>query len=99
MAWKKRKIQEKKDKIAKDEDQKKRDYKAGRQFGISGREMFTFNPNLVDDGPVEDGDAAFESYDRDDDEDENAIEYKELDLEALALAAQEVIYNQNKCKR
>ena len=89
MSWKKRKIQEKKDKLAKEEDQKKKDYKSGKQFGLSGKEMFSFNPDLADDGPVEDGDAVFDNYDRDD-EDDNAFEYKELDLSELALAAQEV---------
>lgn len=91
MLWKKRKIQEKKEKLAKEEDQKKKDYKSGKQFGLSGKEMFSFNPDLADDGPVEDGDAVFDSYDRSDDDDE-AFEYKELDLEEMALAAQEVIY-------
>lgn len=91
MAWKKRKIQDKKDKLSKEEDQKKRDYKSGKQFGISGREMFDFNPELADDGPIEDGDIAFDTYERDDDDDVEAFEYKELDLEALAAEAQEVI--------
>lgn len=90
LLWKKRKIQEKKEKRIADEEKKKKDYSKGKQFGISGREMFSFNPDLVDDGPMEDGDAAFDSYARSDDEDENAVEYKELDLAALSLAAQEV---------
>lgn len=90
LAWKKRKIQEKKDRRTADEEKKKNDYSKGKQFGISGREMFSFNPDLVDDGPMEDGDAAFDNYTRSDDEDDNAFEYKELDLAALSLAAQEV---------
>lgn len=79
--------------MAKEEDQKKKDYKSGRQFGISGREMFSFNPELANDGPVEDGDAVFDSYQREDDDDdfENVYEFKDLDLDDLALAAQEVI--------
>lgn len=51
--------------------------------------MFSFNPDLVDDGPMEDGDAAFDSYQRSED-DESEIEFKELDLNELSLAAQEV---------
>lgn len=89
LAWKKRKIQEKKSKLAADEERKKQDYSKGKQFGISGREMFSFNPDLVDDGPMEDGDAAFEMYKRDDDDDAS-VEYKELDLDSLSLAAKEV---------
>ncbi|XP_055325483.1 zinc finger CCCH domain-containing protein 15 homolog [Sitodiplosis mosellana] len=42
LAWKKRKIQEKKDLQAKEEEQKRKDYKSGKQFGFSGREMFSF---------------------------------------------------------
>lgn len=89
LLWKKRKIQEKKEKLLKEEEQKKKDYKSGKQFGLSGKEMFSFNPELADDGPMEDGDAVFDSYARSDDEDD-AFEYKELDLEGLSHAAQEV---------
>lgn len=89
LAWKKRKIQEKKDQLAKEEEQKRKDYKSGKQFGFSGREMFSFNPELAQDGDdLEDGDA-FVSYEREDDDDQ-VYEYKELDLEALAAEAQEV---------
>lgn len=52
--------------------------------------MFSFNPDLADDGPVEDGDAVFDSYARSDDEDEVNFEYKEVDLELIAFSAQEV---------
>ncbi|KAL7737877.1 hypothetical protein ACLKA6_006252 [Drosophila palustris] len=90
LAWKKRKLQEKKAKQAAEEERKKSDFSKGKQFGISGREMFSFNPDLVDDGPMEDGDAAFDVYKRDDDDDENIVEFKELDLAALSLAAKEV---------
>lgn len=88
LAWKKRKILEKKEKLAADEERKKNDFSKGKQFGISGREMFSFNPDLVDDGPMDDGDAAFEMYNRDDDDDEG-VEYKELDFSALSMEAQE----------
>lgn len=89
LLWKKRKIMEKKEKLCKEEEQKKKDYKSGKQFGLSGKEMFSFNPELADDGDMEDGDAVFD-YARSDDEEDDAFEYKELDLEALSLAAQEV---------
>lgn len=47
LAWKKRKLQEKKEQAIKDEEKRRNDYKAGRQVGISGREMFYFNPELA----------------------------------------------------
>jgi len=34
LAWKKRKIKEKKEAIIKDEEKKRTDYKAGRQIGV-----------------------------------------------------------------
>lgn len=51
--------------------------------------MFSFNSDLADDGPVEEGDAVFDSYDREEDDDD-AFEYKDLDLADISLAAQEV---------
>lgn len=47
LAWKKRKLKEKQQKAIKDEEKKRNDLKAGRQVGISGREMFYFNPDLA----------------------------------------------------
>ncbi|KAK9877986.1 hypothetical protein WA026_020200 [Henosepilachna vigintioctopunctata] len=88
IAWKKRKIQEKKDTLKKEEDKKRSDYKAGRQVGLSGREMFSFNPDMAKDNDMEDGDEAFDSYSREQEEDE--IEYKEIDLMQLEEEAQEV---------
>lgn len=75
--------------MSREEEQKKKDYKSGKQFGLSGKEMFSFNPDLADDGEMDDGDAVFDNYARSDDDDD-AFEYKDLDLEALSLAAQEV---------
>lgn len=90
LAWKKRKIQEKKDTLAKEEEQKRKDYKSGKQFGLSGREMFSFNPSLATDNDLEDDDGAYASYEREDDDNDNVTEYRELDLDALAAVAQEV---------
>ncbi|KFB42246.1 AGAP008634-PA-like protein [Anopheles sinensis] len=88
LAWKKRKIQEKKDKLQKEEEKKLKDFKAGRQNGLSGREMFSFNPDLVDDG-VDDGEVAIDSYGRNEDDDDTT-EYKELDLNMLSLSIKDV---------
>lgn len=88
LAWKKRKISEKKDKALKDEEKKRCDFKAGRQVGISGREMFSFNPELAA-GDIEDGDEAFDSYQLDD-EDVDETEYRELDMDRLAMEASEL---------
>lgn len=90
IAWKKRKLKEKAETAAKEEEKKRQDFKAGRQVGISGREMFSFNPELAAGDSMDDGDEAFDSYKREDDDEEGKIEYRELDLDLLAAEAQEV---------
>lgn len=87
-AWKKRKLKEKRDALAKDEEKKRTDYRAGRQNGLSGREMFYFNPDLARDDGMEDGDEAIVSYQREDEEEE--MQYRELELETLENEASEV---------
>jgi len=91
LAWKKRKVKEKKEAIIKDEEKKRTDYKAGRQIGLSGREMFSFNPEMAIGDSIDDGEEAFDSYLRDEegDEDVNA-NVREIKLEALELEASEV---------
>ncbi|XP_034249712.1 zinc finger CCCH domain-containing protein 15 homolog [Thrips palmi] len=87
--WKKRKLKEKEEKLAKDEEKKRQDYKAGKQVGISGREMFSFNPELAEGDSMEDGDVAFDSYKREEEE-EGEVQYRELNLDLLVAEAQEV---------
>ncbi|KAI4470491.1 zinc finger-containing protein p48znf [Holotrichia oblita] len=89
IAWKKRKIQEREDAAFKEEEKKRNDYKAGRQVGLSGREMFSFNPELAADNEMEDGDEAFDSYAYAQDDDDDEMEYKELSLDALLSEARE----------
>lgn len=78
MAWKKRKIEEKK--LAKQEEEKKKlkDFKQGRQFGISGREMFSFNPDLVNDGNMDDDEQAMDIIREDNEDDGGTV--RELDF-------------------
>lgn len=86
LAWKKRKIREKQETAAKEEEQKRSDFKAGRAVGLSGREMFSFDPALAADAD-EDGDEAVDLRGfRDDDNDD----YRELQLDDIGLQAQEV---------
>jgi len=57
VAWKKRKLREKKTKLAEEDRRKRTNYKTGKQLGLSGRDLFTFNPDLVgdDDDEADDG--------------------------------------------
>ena len=48
LAWKKKKLKEKEAAEKKKTDKKRSDFKSGKEGGISGREMFMFNPALVD---------------------------------------------------
>jgi len=92
LQWKKRKVEERKTKLAKEEADKKAEFKAGRNVGLSGRDMFTFNPELAQDTAYDDGEAAFENYDRQDDDEDitGATPIKEIKLDDLASLAQEV---------
>lgn len=89
LAWKKRKIQEKKQRELEEDERKRKDFKAGRQNGLSGREMFSFNPELVDFG-MDDGEEAIDDYGRNEEDDADTTEYKELDLSMLSLSIKEV---------
>lgn len=90
LAWKKRKLKEKQEQAIKDEEKKRSDYKAGRQVGISGREMFFFNPELAMGDGIDEGDEAISSYVLEDEDIEDRIEYRELDMDRLALEASEI---------
>jgi hypothetical protein len=86
LACKKSKIEQTRLAILEEEKKKLKDYKSGKQFGISGREMFSFNPDLVNDA-MDDGDEAFDVV-REVDEDEN--NFKEIDFSALSVGLKEV---------
>ena len=45
--WKKRKLREKVEKEKKDKEKKKEKYMAGAKVGMSGREMFMFDPKMI----------------------------------------------------
>ena len=47
LEWKKRKVTERKDEIKKMESKKKADFKLGFMNGLTGRDLFTFNPDLI----------------------------------------------------
>eukprot|EP00118_Oscarella_pearsei_P026006 m.309208 g.309208 ORF g.309208 m.309208 type:complete len:414 (+) comp45790_c0_seq1:35-1276(+) len=69
MEWKKKKVSQKKEKAAKALAKKKSDFRQGKLLGVSGREVFAFNPDLVDED--DDGDTDVVYFRRQDiDEDE-----------------------------
>ncbi|KAB7496809.1 Zinc finger CCCH domain-containing protein 15-like protein [Armadillidium nasatum] len=88
LAWKKKKLKEREEKEKKDTDKKKSDYKSGKEGGISGREMFMFNPDLAVGENMEEGDADFDFKNmkeepEEGEEEEVEVRYMEIDLNAL----------------
>ena len=82
LAWKKRKIEEKKQQLVKDEEKKRNDFvKHGRLMGLSGREMFTFNPELIANDD-EDADNDIDYRHRSDDEEEEESEEENSETNA-----------------
>lgn len=88
--WKKQKIEERKAKHAKAEADKKAEFKAGRNIGLSGREMFLFNPELAQDSGYDDGEAAFDNYEREEEDEEDGAPVREIRYDDLASLAQDV---------
>ena len=73
LLWKKCKIEEKKQELIKEEEKKRNDFaKHGRLLGLSGREMFTFNPDLIgNDDENADNDIDYQHRSDDDEENNN----------------------------
>lgn len=66
-SWKERKRKEREQKRVEDEKRKRTELKAGKDLGLSGRELFTFNPDLVtqDDEEADDTRYSIHSEDQD----------------------------------
>ncbi|XP_069574946.1 zinc finger CCCH domain-containing protein 15 [Brachyistius frenatus] len=90
LAWKKRKRQEKLDKAREEMEKKKADFKAGKSLVVSGREVFEFRPELVDDDDDEADDTRY-ANDEDDDDYEEEIDVTEVqDIDVSRFVPQEV---------
>lgn len=79
LAWKKRKRQEKIDKLEQDIERRKADFKAGKTLVISGREVFEFRPELVDDDD-EEADDTHDTQGRGGDEVDDSVSVNDIDL-------------------
>uniref|UniRef100_H2SHR5 Zinc finger CCCH domain-containing protein 15 n=1 Tax=Takifugu rubripes TaxID=31033 RepID=H2SHR5_TAKRU len=80
LAWKKRKKQEKVDKAREDLEKKKADFKAGKSLTVSGREVFEFRPELVDDDDAEADDTEYDKNKEDEEEVNVSVEVQDIDL-------------------
>lgn len=75
--------------LIKAEEQKRTDFKAGRAVGLSGREMFSFDPALAEDADDEDEAFDLRNYDQDDEE-QDVTEYRNIELDLIGMEASEV---------
>ncbi|XP_051815661.1 zinc finger CCCH domain-containing protein 15 [Acanthochromis polyacanthus] len=81
LAWKKRKRQEKVDKAREEMEKKKADFKAGKSLVVSGREVFEFRPELVDDDDDEADDTRYAKEEDESDEEEiDTTAVQDIDL-------------------
>ncbi|KAF0295082.1 Zinc finger CCCH domain-containing protein 15 [Amphibalanus amphitrite] len=87
LAWKKRKLAERKKEESKKQAKKKNDAKSGKSGGLSGRDMFMYNPEMgVGDGDLDEGDEGMDLTGLKDEELEEAekdIVYKTWTLEGI----------------
>lgn len=92
LAWKARKLQEKKEELKKSEEKKMKDYKLGFMNGLTGRDIFTFNPDLItNDDEDAQADIDYRRREDDDEQDEMIIKQcRELNPEYFAAQASEV---------
>jgi len=90
LAWKRRKIEEKKAKLAQDMNKKKDDFSKGKgMMKISGKEVFLFKPELADADDDEADDEIYSQYRNGDEEDDQPCTEINLDgfsVEAMAAA-------------
>jgi len=86
LAWKKRKIEEKKQKHTQEMSRKKEEFKAGKGLlKISGKEVFLFKPELAD---ADDDEADDEIYKKEIEEGDAEEQCVEIDLDVFAAELQ-----------
>ncbi|XP_068100974.1 zinc finger CCCH domain-containing protein 15 [Hyperolius riggenbachi] len=83
LAWKKRKRQDRIIKAEEEMERRKADFKAGKSLGISGREVFEFRPELVDDDDEEADDTQYSAEQEEDEIDTSDV--KDIDLSRFVL--------------
>jgi hypothetical protein len=89
LAWKARKLSEKKDEIKKKEEKKRADFKLGFMNGLTGRDLFTFNPDMIQNDDDDVGND-IDYRRREGEEEENDMVARELNTDYFASLAREV---------
>ena len=75
VAWKKKKLKERAAAAKKDKDKKKKEYSTGNTTGMSGRDMFMMDPNILARHSMDDEDEG-EDFDLTREVDENEVHVK-----------------------
>ncbi|XP_030832320.1 zinc finger CCCH domain-containing protein 15 [Strongylocentrotus purpuratus] len=88
MQWKKRKIAEKVEKLEADQNKKRNELKQGKSLGVTGRELFSFKPEMV--GEDDDEGDVFTYKREEEDDEEDPVNVQEVSIEAFAALAMEV---------
>jgi len=83
--WKKRKLREKAENEKKEADKKKDKAKAGITLGLSGREMFSFNPTMAGDEDDDEEGEAFNMADRENDDDDDGVKVHEIKFDEFGI--------------
>ena len=80
LKWKERKRKEKIEAAIEKQDKKKSDFKSGKMLGITGRDMFEFNPDLIE----QDDDEADEGViEREMEEEDDEVRVQDINLDAF----------------
>ncbi|XP_041374968.1 zinc finger CCCH domain-containing protein 15-like [Gigantopelta aegis] len=87
LKWKARKKQEKIATMVEENEKKKNDFKQGKLLGISGRQMFEFNPDLMNE---DDEEAEAFDIERELEDEEDDTRVVDINLEMLSAGAKEV---------
>jgi len=102
LAWKKRKVDEKKASLAKEMSKKKEEFKSGRIMSkISGKEVFLFKPELADadDDEADDDMSMYRRHNQEDGEEEDDTPCAEINLESFAADAAGAAANDTRVTR
>ncbi|NP_001086961.1 zinc finger CCCH domain-containing protein 15 [Xenopus laevis] len=84
LQWKKRKRADRILKLEEEMEKRKEDFKSGKSLGVSGREVFEFRPELINDDDEEADDASY-TFELEDSEAEEIDDVQDIDLSRYVL--------------
>merc|ERR1712141_75969 len=82
--WKKRKLREKAEKVKKEDSKKKDNAKSGQTSGLSGRELFSYNPTMAGEEDDDEEGSAFDMTKREAEEDDG-VKVHDIKFDAYGI--------------